>query len=228
MDLAGVFEARADFRFGNGARPYFAPAGRDKSVDVAAVASSVADLAMDRYARGDDGAFSEVYDLVAPRLLRYLTRQTRNLALAEDLVQQTLLRIHRARGRFTPGAAVFPWAMAIARRLLIDDLRYRRGDKLGRSLDEDPTLDPPDLAPNATDLVAASQLAARIRAELAKLPSAQREAFELIKEDELSLAEAAAVLGTTVTAVTLRSHRAYVALRLALGDLAPEPKRDRP
>jgi RNA polymerase sigma-70 factor (ECF subfamily) len=117
--------------------------------------------------------------------------------------------------------------MAIARRLLIDDLRYRRGDRFGRSLDDDPAIDPPDQAPSATDLVVASELSARIRTELAKLPAAQREAFELIKEDELSLAEAAAVLGTTVTAVKLRSHRAYVALRAALGDLAPEPRRER-
>ena len=194
---------------------------RDRSVRVALVAPSAVDLAMDRYARGEDGAFSEVYDVLAPRLLRYLTRQTRDVARAEDLVQQTLLRIHRARGRFFPGAAVVPWAMAIARRLLIDDLRHRKDERLQRSLEDEPGADPADPAPTAVDLVVASELAARLRRELAKLPPAQREAFELIKQDGLTLAEAAAVLGTTVTAVKLRAHRAYQALRLALGDLSP-------
>jgi RNA polymerase sigma-70 factor (ECF subfamily) len=177
---------------------------------------------MDRYARGDDAAFSELYDLLAPRLLRYLTRQTGNAARAEDLVQQTLLRIHRARGRFHLGAAVVPWALAIARRLLIDDLRYRKGDRLARSLEEEPGADVPDRAPSAEGLLAAAELQDRLNRELAKLPPPQREAFELLKNEELSLAEAAAVLGTTVTAVKLRAHRAYVTLREALGDLAPE------
>jgi RNA polymerase sigma-70 factor (ECF subfamily) len=186
------------------------------------VAPSAADLAMDRYARGEDDAFAELYDLLVPRLLGYLTRQTRDVARAEDLVQQTLLRIHRARGRFLAGGAVVPWAMAIARRLLIDDLRHRRGDKASRSLDDEPMLEPADPSPTALELVAASQLLARIQQELAKLPESQREAFELIKQDGLSLAEAAAVLGTTVTAVKLRAHRAYLALREALGDLAPD------
>jgi RNA polymerase sigma-70 factor (ECF subfamily) len=202
--------------------PAFKLVRHDRSGCVADVAPSAADLAMERYARGDDAAFAELYDLLAPRLIGYLTRQTRDTARAEDLVQQTLLRIHRARGRFLPGAAVFPWAVAIARRLLIDDLRRRRGDGGVRSLDDEPHLEPPDPAPTAVELVAAGELLARIRLELAKLPESQREAFELIKEDGLSLAEAAAVLGTTVTAVKLRAHRAYLALRKALGDLAPD------
>jgi len=53
---------------------------------------------------------------------------------------------------------------------------------------------------------------------LAKLPQSQRQAFELIKNEGLSVAEAAQVLGTTVAAVKLRAHRAYEALRGALGD----------
>jgi len=51
------------------------------------------------------------------------------------------------------------------------------------------------------------------------LPETQRVAFELVKEEGLSLAEAAQVLGTTVSAVKLRAHRAYEALRAVLGDV---------
>jgi RNA polymerase sigma-70 factor (ECF subfamily) len=53
---------------------------------------------------------------------------------------------------------------------------------------------------------------------LAKLPETQRVAFELLKQEGLSVAEAAQVLGTTPAAVKLRAHRAYEALRRALGD----------
>jgi RNA polymerase sigma-70 factor, ECF subfamily len=52
------------------------------------------------------------------------------------------------------------------------------------------------------------------------LPESHRMAFELIQKDGLSIREAAEVLGATPGAVKLRAHRAYVALRLALGDLA--------
>jgi len=196
--------------------------GRDTSCGVTEGDRSPADRAMERYANGDDAAFGELYDLLAPRLLGYLTRQTRDEPRAEDLVQQTLLRMHRARGRFIPGAAVVPWAMAIARRLMIDDLRHCRGDQLVRSIEGDGAAEVPDNAPTAVELVEAAQLGLRIRVELAKLPDAQREAFELVKQEGMSLAEAAAVLGTTVTAVKLRAHRAYVALRVSLGDLVAD------
>src|SRR6266566_2911766 len=92
----------------------------DRSSNVAA------DGAMDRYASGDVEAFSVLYDLLAPRLYGFLLRQTRNASQAEDLVQQTLLQIHCARGRFIRGAPVTPWAFAIARRLLIDESRKHR------------------------------------------------------------------------------------------------------
>ncbi len=82
-----------------------------------------ANVAMDRYACGDDAAFDELYDLLAPRLNVFLCRRVRDEALAEDLVQQTFLQMHAARRHFSQGAEVMPWAFAIARRLLIDSVR---------------------------------------------------------------------------------------------------------
>jgi RNA polymerase sigma-70 factor (ECF subfamily) len=189
-----------------------------------AAARAKGDAAMSRYAAGDDAAFGEVYDALAPRLFGYLVRQTREQARAEDIVQQTFLQMHRARGTFVPGAEVVPWAFAIARRLLIDSYRRGRREVLlsAPAGGEDAPADRDDPAsPDAAadDLVQASQLAARIHAELARLPETQRVAFELLKEEGLSLAEAAQVLGTTVSAVKLRAHRAYEALRLVLGDV---------
>ncbi len=180
------------------------------------------DAVMDRYAAGDDSAFDALYDGLAPRLLAFLTRNTRDRARAEDVVQQTMLRIHAARGRFEPGAHVLPWAFAIARRLLID--QHRRGAReVLATTDDDATLQLlTALDARADDVAIAKQTASRLAAELERLPENQRVAFGLIKQEGLSVAEAAEVLGTTVAAVKLRAHRAYEALRAALSDLDPD------
>jgi RNA polymerase sigma-70 factor (ECF subfamily) len=176
---------------------------------------TTADTAMERYAAGDDAAFGLVYDALAPRLYGYLLRQTRDRARAEDLLQQTLLHIHRGRSRFIPGAEVMPWAFAIARRLVVDSVRRGKREVLTPTGETEGH----STAPGADDLVHVSELTARVESTLARLPQSQRVAFELIKHEGLSVAEAAAVLGTTVAAVKLRAHRAYEALRDALGDV---------
>src|SRR5262245_30461566 len=88
-----------------------------------------ADAAMERYSKGDEAAFGELYDAIAPRLLGFLRKATRDAFAAEDLMQQTLLHMHRTRGSFIPGAPVMPWAFAIARRLMTDSARRRRVER---------------------------------------------------------------------------------------------------
>ncbi len=184
----------------------------------ARTSDAAADHAMDRYASGDDGAFSELYDLLAPRLFAFLVRATRSHCEAEDLVQQTMLKMHCARGRFIRGAGVVPWAFSIARRLVID--RARRTKVRGTAADQgDPTdvlaqLAALDLA--ADEVVHSKSLGKLIQEELSRLPPGNRLAFELVKQDGLTHAEAAKVLGTTVMAVKLRTHRSCAALRAAL------------
>lgn len=187
-------------------------------------ASAIADDAMRRYGAGDAAAFAVLYDVLAPRLFRFILRQTRDRAAAEDLLQLTLMRMHRARGQFVPGSAVTPWAFAIARRLVIDGRRRdsREGAAVVRE-DAAATENRPSVEPCAEDVLHARHLAQQLDRALAALPESQRTAYELLKEDGLSLVEAAAVLGTTVTAVKLRAHRAYEALRAVLRDDAPGP-----
>lgn len=185
---------------------------------------SGADTAMDRYAAGDDAAFAAVYDAVAPRLYTYLRRQTRNDARAEDLVQQTLMQMHRARGTFISGSAVLPWAFAIARRLLIDGIRRDRRDVLTTADDVSEDLSHAQDDAHAHGLMEARQTAAQLQVALLGLPESQRIAFELMRLDGLSHVEAAAVLGATVSAVKLRAHRAYAALRAVLGDGFGDPE----
>jgi RNA polymerase sigma-70 factor, ECF subfamily len=177
---------------------------------------------MARYADGDDGELGRVYDLAAPRLYAFLVRLCRDRSLAEDLTHEAFLRVHGARGDYRRGARVMPWMYAISRRLFLDSLRRRRRE--GPSLDApgpegERRSDPGVVAegPSAEDLSVARQLAARIEDLLASMPETQATAFRLIRQEHLTIAEAAAVLGATEMAVKLRAHRAYESLRKAIG-----------
>ena len=118
---------------------------------------------MDRYAGGEDAAFGDLYDLLAPRLYGYLLRQTRNSARAEDVLQQTFLQMHCARGRFIPGADVVPWAFAIARRLMIDGMRRGKREVLSSHEEESIGAELVAGGLSADDKVHAKQIAARIQ-----------------------------------------------------------------
>jgi len=176
-------------------------------------------IAMDRYADGNDKAFGEVYDLLAPRLLGYFGRQTGDSALAEDLAQQTLLQMHAARRNYATGSDVLPWAFAIARNVLIDARRRSRKEFLAIAPDDDDAdgLDRRvDRSSNPEGTAISRQMAEVMHQEMLQLPDGQRAAFDLVRGEGLSVAETAEVLGTTRTAVKLRVHRVYEALRSVL------------
>lgn len=175
---------------------------------------------MERYANGDPASFAEVYDAVAPHLLRCLQRRVRDPARAEDLLQRTFLHMHRSRGTFLRGTDVLPWAYAIARRLCIDELRRGSRDPMEQSARE---FEGVALGMCLADAeYHARETAKRLQTALESLPSSQRTAFELLRLDGLSHEQAAQVLGTTISAVKLRAHRAYQALHRALDEKLPE------
>jgi RNA polymerase sigma-70 factor (ECF subfamily) len=188
---------------------------------------------MERYADGEAAAFSTLYDELAPRLYRFAARRLQSLAAAEDVVQQTFLHIHSARDRFTRGAAVLPWAYAIARRLSVDFFRRHGREELRANPVAEGSEPSSDAA--ADELMHRMRSEAALRAELERLPRALREAFELLKVEGLSVAECAEVLGITRGMVKIRAHRATVALREAQrrrdadtpAVLDPRPPRER-
>jgi len=171
---------------------------------------------MERYARGDDLAFGAVHDAVAPRLFALAVRALGERTLAEDVVQQTLLNIHRARGAFVPGSPLMPWAYAIARRLVVDVIRRRKRElrlvEQGGSPERLPCPATPDQE------LAASEIAGSLRVAVAALPGSQQTVLQLRREG-MALSTIAAALGTTVTAVKLRLHRATSSLKGALAGL---------
>ncbi len=194
--------------------------GRVRSVPLTAPVDPTAavDAAMSRYAEGEDGAFAAIHAGLAPRLRLFLLRLAKSPPVADDLLQDTFLRIHRARASFAVGARALPWAYAIARSVYIDHVRARAVRKESLTdRDEPPGLDMP--ASHDTDgeqLSIARQTAARVEAALARLPVNQREAFILLRYEGLSVADASRILGATEGAVKLRAFHAYEALRKAL------------
>lgn len=171
--------------------------------------------AMDRYASGDAGAFPVLHRALYPRLYAYLTRMSGSSATADDLAQETFLRMHRARSTFAAGGAVLPWMYAIARNVYLDHVRSSRLRRTER-LPSDPGSMPADVSSSAESAAIAAQAARAVERVLARIPAGQRDAFVLIRYEGLSVQDAAAVLGTTVTAVKLRAFRAYEALRAEL------------
>ncbi|HUK63661.1 MAG TPA: sigma-70 family RNA polymerase sigma factor, partial [Dongiaceae bacterium] len=114
--------------------------------------------------------------------------------------------------------AVLPWAFAIARRLVLDQVR--RDHRAPQVVSDTIPGPAPAVSPVALpeQVLEARELADRLAATLAGLPDSQRAAFELLKREGLTVAEVAAILGVTVNAVKQRAHRAYVSLRETVGE----------
>jgi RNA polymerase sigma-70 factor (ECF subfamily) len=174
-----------------------------------------------RYCDGDGAAFHELYDWLAPRILGYLTGLCSDRATAEDLLQLTFLKLHQARSVYVRGANPIPWIYTIAHRTCLDELRQRRRAKV--VLMREPAALPEirahvtGTAETAMTVESTDGSMAVVMGALAGLPDNQRDALLLTKVHGRSLAEAAAITGTTVGAVKLRIHRGYTTLRKVLG-----------
>jgi len=179
--------------------------------------------AMERYCKGDASAFRELHAIVAPRLFTYVRCLVRDRALAEELLQQTFLKLHRARASYVSGADPLPWLYAIAHRTCLDELR--RGLRAPISV-SDAFEHPPARIDGGSELSLPTYgehaIAAVLRA-LDQLPDNLRSAVVLTKIQGNTIAETAAILGASPSAVKLRAHRGYVKLR----ELLREPPGDR-
>jgi RNA polymerase sigma-70 factor (ECF subfamily) len=176
---------------------------------------------MARYCDGDASAFRELYAAVSPQLYGYLVKMSRSRALADDLLQQTFLKVHRARAAYVRGADPLPWIYSIAHRTFIDEVRKGKRAKVNIGDGEDLPEIAADLQGNALDAKdeprADPELLASTLDALAGLPDGQREAVVLTKLQGKSVAEAAEIAGTSVGAMKVRAHRGYEALRKLLG-----------
>ncbi|MFZ5892980.1 MAG: RNA polymerase sigma factor [Myxococcota bacterium] len=177
--------------------------------------TSPLDEAMERYADGDSTAFNRVFHGLSPRIRAFLQRLSGRVDVAEDLMQETFLRMHRARGSFVRGRSVVPWAYAIARNCYIDHARVKA--KLNVSARDVSELEIAAGADTCAEEVAvAKQSAQTVERVLAEMTVARREAFILLRYEGMSVEAAAQVLGISEGAVKLRAFHAYEILRAAL------------
>lgn len=166
---------------------------------------------MTAYQAGELAAFEAIYRALSGDLHAYLLALTRNGAVAQDLVQDTFLEMHRSRRTYLPPLPVRPWAFGIARNV---HRRHRR-TAARRARHEDSRVDVASdrVGPRA---VGAEQ-AHEIHDAVGRLPPAGREAWRLHHVHGFSFAEIAERLHIRLSAAKLRSSRAMTTLRALLG-----------
>lgn len=184
-------------------------------------AGQSASALMARYCDGDDAAFRALYALAAPRLFAYVTCLVRDRPLADELLQQTFIKLHNARATYVRGADPLPWMYTIAHGICLDEFRCVRRSRIRLGCDARGAPEPPATPEGGAESARPDYHERTIEA-LDELPDDQRLALVLTKIQGKSMAEAAVVLGTTPGAVKLRAHRAYVALREVLGTFKAE------
>lgn len=158
---------------------------------------------MVRYQQGDLGAASELVTRLSPALHRFFMVQFVSRRYADDLLQETWLRIHEVRHTYRPGEPVLPWVYAIARHIRVDQYRkVRRVEAREQQAERLPEVAAFDRG-GGVDLDAL----------LGSLPESQREVVAMLKISGLSLEEVARATSSSVGSVKQKAHRAYDKLR---------------
>jgi RNA polymerase sigma-70 factor, ECF subfamily len=164
--------------------------------------------------QGDQRAYEDLLHLLAQEARRFIGRRVGWADWAEDVVQEALLTVHRARRTYDPARPFAPWFYAILHSRLIDMLRSRRRVTTHEVTDEAALAAQPAAATPGNGRSDVSEVLARA---VAALPRAQREVISLMKYEELSVREVALRLGMSESAVKTTAHRGYKALRATVG-----------
>ncbi|MCL5270395.1 MAG: RNA polymerase sigma factor, partial [bacterium] len=175
------------------------------------------DRLMARLAEDQPAALEELMQRWQTPLFRFIQRAVRDADVAEELTQDTFLRLWRARGQYRPGGRFASWLFRIASRLCLD--HYRRQSRRPTLVGDDdfpPVSAPADDRPDRG--VREAELIATLDAALGRLPLNQRLALEMVCFEEMSYREIAEALDCSVGAVEQLIFRARRALRERLGD----------
>ena len=165
---------------------------------------------------GDRRAFRALVEKYRGPLYRFILRQVGRPAVAEELLQETLLRVYRAASTFEPRAAVSSWLFRIATNLCLNEAQSAHSR-------HEVAAEAPDVATTQADPAKAlenKEVSVAVEAALAALPPQQRAAVQLVRFEGLSYAEIAEVLGVSVGAVDGLLQRARQTLRQQLQHLA--------
>jgi len=169
--------------------------------------------------RRDPDLLDRLIEQYQQRLYRYLVFLTGDRALAEDLFQETWIRVLERGHQYNAKSKFESWLFAIARHLVIDVSRRKKI----ASLDDlaDPESKQPYEPPDESSLSALQLLVTRenqqaVQFSLLKIPAYYREVLLLRFHEELDLEEIAAVLSTPISTVKSRLYRGLAALKSAL------------
>lgn len=170
-----------------------------------------------RLRRGDQQALDAVMARYQHRLYRYLLRLAKEPALAEDLFQQTWIRVVEKIRYFDPRRNFEAWLFSVARNLAIDHLRRYRPESLDEPIagEEGETRQTRLVAsgPSALEQILLHERAARVTGALTEIPAIYREVLSLRFEEEMKLEEIAVVLDAPISTVKTRLRRGLEAMR---------------
>src|SRR5258707_6108293 len=176
------------------------------------------EVLMERFRDGESGAFDVLYGRHKGGLFRYMLRQCGNRGVAEELFQDVWMNLIRARAAYTVQAKFTTYLYRLAHNRLIDHYRSQAGG-MPASFDaaDGPVLDHIEAARNSDPAVGADnrQQAARLLQLIGDLPEAQREAFLLQQESNMSVEEIAQATG--VSRETAKSRLRYAINKLRMG-----------
>jgi len=179
-----------------------------------------------RLRAGDVAEFDRVYDDHRPRVFGFLLRMSRSRTLAEDLLDETWLRLVRHAPALTPDTNIGAWLFTVARNLYWSHRRASLVEEA--SAPELIGLWPSSMTwPSPFDLAVADELERRVEAALSVLPPQYREAVLLVAHEGLTPGEAAHVCGIRPEAFRQRLSRARAALAatIDLPGAMPDAKR---
>jgi RNA polymerase sigma-70 factor (ECF subfamily) len=170
---------------------------------------------MRRAQAGSDGAYAQLLQECSALIARMIRRQMPGALPTdrEDLLQEVLISLHSARATYDPARPFIPWLKAIVINRAIDFMRRQRRTA-GQHVSEDAAADIADDA--ASDAVNRYDAVDALQKAIRALPAGQRSAIELLKLREMSLREAAAVTGMSISALKASVHRAVRSLRVTL------------
>lgn len=184
------------------------------------------DLFMYQIQGGDRLGFDRLVEKYQMPLAHFFFRHLRDWQLAEDLTQETLIRVHNTAWDYLPRGCFKGWMFRIARNLMIDSTRRRSHDALVNAFrSQRPSEDAEDLLNQLSgnlklpdDVADENEFAAIVQSILPKIPAEQRETFEMYHYNGLSLPEIAQAMESSLPTTKSRLRLAREKLRELLAE----------
>jgi RNA polymerase sigma-70 factor, ECF subfamily len=172
---------------------------------------------------GDQASFGLLLEQHRGPVIHFVYRMVQNQAVAEELAQETFLRVYKSRLSYEPTAKFTTWLFRIASHLALNWIRDGRNEKRQASLDESPdgmARQVPDRGRTAEQELVYQAKLREVRQAIEALPSKQKAAVMMHKYEEMGYAQIADVLSCSESAVKSLLFRAYESLRVRLAHMA--------